>query len=382
MGRYRGVELSDLVVPSERLLLRPWLAEDAAPVAEIMKSGAMHRFLALPTPYTEADARAFVCEFGGAERAAGTGLDCAVVERETGRLAGSASLRLPVGTRHADIGYWIAPQAQGRGYATEATDALARWAYGHGVHRVELRLDVTNLASAHVALRAGFAFEGIRREFLSTPSGRADLAVFVRTASDPGEPVQAGFPPLPADGLSDDTLLIRPLTVEDLEPFIETERDPVTVGVSFTETPPSRDELRAVVARAGLDALTGVMLRLSMQDVATGGYVGSIQLRKTGPPGVFGVGYDVHPAFRGRGSTARALRLVSAWAFAHETFARLELGAKAENIASQKVALAGGFEPDGIRASRLRNPDGSYADEVTYALVNPRFANAETSPAT
>jgi RimJ/RimL family protein N-acetyltransferase len=59
------------------------------------------------------------------------------------------------------------------------------------------------------------------------------------------------------------------------------------------------------------------------------------------------------------------------WAFDVAGFARLELGAKAWNVASQRAALRAGFEPDGVRAARLRNPDGSFSDEVRFALVNP-----------
>ena len=58
-------------------------------------------------------------------------------------------------------------------------------------------------------------------------------------------------------------------------------------------------------------------------------------------------------------------------AFADGGFARLELGAKTANLASRRAALAAGFAPDGVRAARLRNPDGSYSDEVRFALINP-----------
>ena len=80
----------------------------------------------------------------------------------------------------------------------------------------------------------------------------------------------------------------------------------------------------------------------------------------------------MHPAFRGRGYTARALRLLADWAFEQAGFARLELGAKADNIASQKAALSAGFEPDGTWQARLRNADGTFSDEVRFALINPR----------
>jgi RimJ/RimL family protein N-acetyltransferase len=96
-------------------------------------------------------------------------------------------------------------------------------------------------------------------------------------------------------------------------------------------------------------------------------------VRKPGPPQVGGIGYAVHPDFRGRGYTTRALRLLVPWAFEVACFARLELGAKVGNEPSLRAAEAAGFEPDGIRRRRLRNPDGTFSDEARYALINPQY---------
>ncbi|MDT4917307.1 MAG: hypothetical protein QOH89_2007, partial [Pseudonocardiales bacterium] len=61
------------------------------------------------------------------------------------------------------------------------------------------------------------------------------------------------------------------------------------------------------------------------------------------------------------------------WAFETADFARLELGAKEGNAASLRAAARAGFEPDGVRERRLRNPDGTFADETRYVLVNPKY---------
>jgi hypothetical protein len=41
-------------------------------------------------------------------------------------------------------------------------------------------------------------------------------------------------------------------------------------------------------------------------------------------------------------------------------------------VASQRAALAGGFQPDGVRAERLRDPDGTFSDEIRFASLRPR----------
>jgi RimJ/RimL family protein N-acetyltransferase len=152
----------------------------------------------------------------------------------------------------------------------------------------------------------------------------------------------------------------------------ETE-DPLAVGWGFTGEPPDAAAFPERAARAGLDWLVGAIARLAIVDVGSGATAGFVDLRRVGPPQVGGVGYTVHPSFRGRGITARSLRLLTAWAFGAGRFARLELGAKAGNVASQRAAVSGGFEPDGVRQRRLRNPDGSFSDEMRFALVNPRW---------
>jgi RimJ/RimL family protein N-acetyltransferase len=79
----------------------------------------------------------------------------------------------------------------------------------------------------------------------------------------------------------------------------------------------------------------------------------------------------VLPQFRGRGFTTRALRLLTGWAFSQTPIVRLELGCKVDNVASARSALAAGFVQEGVRPGRLRNPDGSYSDELVFGLVRP-----------
>jgi RimJ/RimL family protein N-acetyltransferase len=373
VGTFASLELDDLVLHGPRLTLRPWCRADANRVHEIMQDPSMPEFLAVPVPYTYEVALRFVTELGDEGRRDGTGISCAVVETDTRRVVGSAALRL---TGEKDVGYWIARDAQGHGYAAEAVRVLVDWAFEYALRRVQLLCDVRNVASAHTALAAAFRYEGAVRDHLLRPlDGSAaprvsDLAWFGRLADEPGDPVPPAFAPLPRGGLSDGVVRLRPMRPADADGYREHENDPVTLAYGFGGLPISTAEARRRADRAGLDWLVGQAAPMTIEDIATGRFAGEVHLRAAGPPGVGGVGYGVHPAFRGRGYAARALRLLVPWAFGPGGFARLELGAKTENVASQRAAVAAGFEPDGVRTGRLRNPDGSYSDEVRFALIN------------
>jgi len=67
--------------------------------------------------------------------------------------------------RSAEVGYWIASGAEGRGYVTRAVRLLLAFAFGPaGLHRVVLRCAVGNDRSRAVAERLGFVREGVLRE--------------------------------------------------------------------------------------------------------------------------------------------------------------------------------------------------------------------------
>jgi RimJ/RimL family protein N-acetyltransferase len=384
MGRWNGVELDGLVLNSARLILRPWQESDVPAIVAIMADPAMHQFLPLPNPYSEADAVQYVSETAPADVASGTGFTCALVERSSGAIIGSAALRAPAPrTTAAEIGYWVAGAAQGNGYASEAARALATWAFDRAaVTRTEIRCAVENVASAKVALNSGFRFEGIRRAAGVTPDGPADEATFGRVATDRGDPFPSALPRLPAGGITDGTLSLRTLTRADAPALIEQLTNAEAVRWQFADSVASEPTITEQAARSELEWMVGPLGRLTIVEVASGVVVGTMVLRNVGPPQIANLGYGVLPAYRGRGHTSRALRLLTEWAFGPGNLARLELGTKPGNVASQRSAAASGFEFDGIRDSRLRNRDGTFSDEVRFALVNPRYKSGGAGHAT
>ncbi|WP_374943284.1 GNAT family N-acetyltransferase [Sphingomonas sp.] len=138
---------------TKRLTLRPAWPEDAPAIAAGIAHEPVVRMLArVPQPYTLADAEAFVARPRGAEEPV-----FAIETHDDGlpRLIGG------IGIHPEDdglqLGYWIAPEAWGRGYATEAGHAVIAMArQALPVRRLTAWHFVDNPASGRVLTKLGF----------------------------------------------------------------------------------------------------------------------------------------------------------------------------------------------------------------------------------
>lgn len=173
------------------------------------------------------------------------------------------------------------------------------------------------------------------------------------------------------DSLSDGVLALRPMTTADWDLLIAENNNDEALRWGFTSELMTEQGARQAAARAVRDWRSGRAARFAMVDGASGVRVGMISVLRMGPPEVAIIGYGVLPEFRGRGLTVRALGLLVDWVFATTSIARLELGHKLDNVASGVVASRAGFVREGVLAGRLKNPDGSFSDEVSYARLRP-----------
>jgi len=86
------------------------------------------------------------------------------------------------------MSYWLAPAVRGRGVAARALARVSDWAFGAGLHRLELGHRVNNPASCRVAHTAGYVAEGVEREKLRYGDERFDVETHARLATDPRPP--------------------------------------------------------------------------------------------------------------------------------------------------------------------------------------------------
>jgi RimJ/RimL family protein N-acetyltransferase len=77
-----------------------------------------------------------------------------------------------------EIGYWLFPEARGRGTATKTARLLAEHGFALGLGRIEARVNIGNTASERVLERAGFTREGVLRSMALRSGHRVDQTLF------------------------------------------------------------------------------------------------------------------------------------------------------------------------------------------------------------
>jgi RimJ/RimL family protein N-acetyltransferase len=170
-------------LPAGELLLRPWRAADAPAVWAAVQDPAIRLWNGAGSASPD-DVRAALgrrMDWSGEDHASFA--VCA-----GGELLGSVSLySIDPAQGDAEIGYWTAPGARGRGVAGRAVVAVWRWAFAAlPLDRIELLHAVENIGSGRVAAKAGFTCEGrLRRSFRYGDGVRHDELLWSRLADDP-----------------------------------------------------------------------------------------------------------------------------------------------------------------------------------------------------
>jgi RimJ/RimL family protein N-acetyltransferase len=145
---------------TERLLLRPFQAEDVADVLAYRDDVEFGRFLPhIPQPFTRRDAEAFV----GLNMSVRWDTSPTFAVLLEGRVIGTVNLEVDTETRTAMLGYAIGRGWWGRGIATEAARAAMGWGIERfGLRRVWASTDVRHVRSQRVLEKLGFVREFVR----------------------------------------------------------------------------------------------------------------------------------------------------------------------------------------------------------------------------
>ncbi|MFD3583185.1 GNAT family N-acetyltransferase [Streptomyces sp. NPDC058683] len=163
MDKTAGRLRADATPTAPALVLRPWSPADAAELVELYRDEAMRRWTSAGVNDEVGAAQWIQDQQQGWET--GHHFGFAVVESQPGgaegQLAGHVVLKdVTLRASSAEVGYWTAARARGRGVAPRALQALTNWAFTvfsrDGLTRLELVHQVDNTASCRVAQKSRY----------------------------------------------------------------------------------------------------------------------------------------------------------------------------------------------------------------------------------
>lgn len=149
-------------IESERLILRRFEDRDLASFVAYRSDPEVARYQSWDS-CDEQEARAFIREMASARPGApGEWFQVAVESKETGGLIGDCALQVDEQERYrAEIGFTLAREQQGKGFASEAVVRLLDYAFDElGLHRVVAIADCRNAPSWALLERIGMRREG------------------------------------------------------------------------------------------------------------------------------------------------------------------------------------------------------------------------------
>ncbi|UNI14660.1 hypothetical protein JDV02_001265 [Purpureocillium takamizusanense] len=186
-----GAEPGAVLFETERLIVRRYLASDAPALAAAANHVEVSDFMSdrFPSPYTADAALAFFARHDEAQDLTHPTHAAVLVKPNTAdnpssepRLIGGlgADVLDDILYRTWSLGYFLAPSAWGRGYATEAVAAFTRWLFATWprLNRIEGEAYAHNVASQRVLEKSGLRREGVRRGAAEKQGVLVDLVMF------------------------------------------------------------------------------------------------------------------------------------------------------------------------------------------------------------
>ena len=159
MDALEGAAQETVILETERLIIRPWRADDRDAFVAMASDPEVTRFVHAGTPFSEPEIEDFLARQARHESELGVCVG-AMVEKASGEVVGVAGIQ-PLGTTgHFEIGWWLMRDRWGRGYATEAGAAAVRHVFHDlGRSRVMAIINPGNEASVRVAQRLGLRYD-------------------------------------------------------------------------------------------------------------------------------------------------------------------------------------------------------------------------------
>ncbi len=163
----------NIIIETDRLILRIWTLEDIDDLVEGLNNINVSKWLAgAPFPYTVEDAKKFI------NKTIENNLyNFAIVLKEENKVIGGTQIsNISYANGTAGGGIWLNEKYQGHGYGTEAFGARIKYAFEElGLRRLENGYFKDNVKSRNMQLKFGYKDEGIKRKkFISQATGNVE----------------------------------------------------------------------------------------------------------------------------------------------------------------------------------------------------------------
>lgn len=149
---------------SERLILRQVVSDDAPVVLKGYSDTAVNQFMSVSYHSLE-DVQIQLNWYNDLFHQ-GSGYWWGICLKNTGEMIGNGGFHLWNNKfNSAELGYWILPEFQGNGLASEAVQEMMKFGYNQmNLHRIEAIVEKGNISSSKMLGSLGFQLEGVRRE--------------------------------------------------------------------------------------------------------------------------------------------------------------------------------------------------------------------------
>ncbi len=150
---------------TERLVLRSMKVSDAPDMYAYAHRPDVTEYLTWYPHQSIDETRGYLTEVGRRYRT-GDFYDWAITLRQDGHMIGTCGFTsFNYHSDSAEVGYVLNPTDQGKGYATEALQAVMSFGFTElSLHRIEAHFIEGNAASRRLMERVGMQFEGYARE--------------------------------------------------------------------------------------------------------------------------------------------------------------------------------------------------------------------------
>ena len=164
----------------EGIRIRRFRDPDAEAFAAATRDPEVVAHSGLPRSHTPDSARELFVQYN----ATADFIQRAVADAATDDLLGTVILfNVARHERRCEVGFWLVPDARGRGVATAAVELACDWAIRMwGIERFDAHSDVDNPGAHAVLERNGFSREGILRGWGARGAERVDAVMFGRLA--------------------------------------------------------------------------------------------------------------------------------------------------------------------------------------------------------